>query len=289
MGKGGGLFGIASKLVKKTPKVKLPKTPKLKRPKRPKKGSGKWFGSKKKPGSNKFFGSKKKPGSKKPDMKGSKKVDGRPSKKVDPKKDLDADDMKKVDPGLLRSMGRACKKNPATCVKYGAVGATAGYVAVKWHKKSAKQRDCITRCLPVNWGNRETEDVQYHETAEDENGDPRCTEGNCDEFCQQKCETKYPDQLGAAIGEAVGDVVSGTLDQLLFPALEALGIPLSNLTGPVMMVVRIVAVIVIFKVVMVFKPLFWKGKGGATLARYSPPPPQYAPPPPPQYAPPPPQ
>lgn len=152
----------------------------------------------------------------------------------------------------LKKAGVKCRKEPKKCAAVAAGVALAGYTAHKFAENSKEQQICITNCLPESWAQYQygnVSEVTYFEKdmVEDENGKPQsqCTGGDCEEFCQTECKKLHPTTVIGAGKEALTDII----DKALVPFLEDfVGLPVTSLSGGMMMVFRIVLGLVVLMV-----------------------------------------
>ena len=157
-----------------------------------------------------------------------------------------ADDVKKI--STSRRVGRACAENPMKCT---AVLALGGYTAHTLVDNWGEQKECVERCLPLNWtevveSNGEVAPDYFGETpspgADDQ---PQCTEGmDCEQFCVSACKAEHPTTLFGAVAEGTGRL----LDDVKDFAQDGLGIPVDAIGRGLKWVIGLVVLAVVLVV-----------------------------------------
>ena len=118
-----------------------------------------------------------------------------------------------------RSYVDRCKGNPTACMAAGGATALAGYTLVQWPKASADQATCMTECLPANWDTDPAAPAYRKEKAT--RTQPRCTGGDCSQYCRERCEFEQTTMSG--------HVAKGARDAVESFAVNVLGIDPSTL------------------------------------------------------------
>jgi hypothetical protein len=157
---------------------------------------------------------------------------------------------RRTNPTVLRKMGKACKQNPGKCAAAGAGVGLAAYAADTFFENSEEQRKCITQCLPVNWDRHQNEGEapEYH-TSNDDSESPRCTEGDCDTYCQARCEALHPTSPGGVLGETIKGVTGAILSTtggFVYDLLSGLGLPMDTILTVIEMVPYVLGLITVF-------------------------------------------
>ena len=175
----------------------------------------------------------------------------------------------------LKKAGAKCRKEPKKCAAVAAGVALAGYTAYKFAENSKEQQICITNCLPESWAQYQygnVSEVTYFQEAmvQDEKGNPQpqCTGGDCEAFCQTECKKLHPTTVIGAAKEALTDV----MDKALVPFLEDfVGLPITSMTGKMMMFFRIVlgliVLMVAYRIYSMIKAIFGITKAAVSTVK----------------------
>ena len=151
----------------------------------------------------------------------------------------------------MQRMGKMCRDNPVKCT---AAMALAGYTASNFVENSRAQQGCIAKCLPSNWPavvdgdgavepNYFDEDPKPHVPGDNKDeAQPQCTAGtDCEPYCKAACKEEHPTTLLGAALEGAEEI----MDDAIVPFVEdVIGLPITDIGGGVMWIIRIVAVVV---------------------------------------------